>query len=95
MEGNSEAIARIGMGRPAFIAELIDYLNANGRLGDSLENQTLPTLYPREVDEEELEASDSDNGKTRERQGRLRRRLCRCAAWSVLSLEAHRRDWRI
>ncbi|MEC7242790.1 MAG: hypothetical protein VXW32_16270 [Myxococcota bacterium] len=63
IEGNAEAIARIGMGRPAFIAELIDYLNENGRLGDGLEDQTLATLYPRDVDEEELEAAGEDNAK--------------------------------
>jgi len=63
LDGNAEAIARVGLGRPAFIAELIEYLRESNRLNDGLESETLATLYPREVDEGELEESSSENGK--------------------------------
>jgi tetratricopeptide (TPR) repeat protein len=63
LQGNAEAIARVGMGRPAYIAELIEFLKESDRLNDDLAAESLATLYPREVDESELESATDDNGK--------------------------------
>ena len=63
LEGNAKEIARVGMGRPAYIAELIEYLRDSGRLSDTLDTESLATLYPRDVDESELESGDQENGK--------------------------------
>lgn len=59
-------IATIAHGRPAYVAELIDVLGEAGRLGESLDEETLVTLCPRAVDEEELEeAPPAEEGKRR------------------------------
>jgi tetratricopeptide (TPR) repeat protein len=63
LQGNAEAIARVGMGRPAYIAELIDFLKDSDRLNEDLASESLATLYPLDVDEGELEESADDNGK--------------------------------
>jgi tetratricopeptide (TPR) repeat protein len=63
LQGNAGAIARVGMGRPAYIAELIDYLKGSDRLNDDLAAESLATLFPIAVDEGELEDANEDNGK--------------------------------
>ncbi len=54
-------VAEIAMGRPAYVAELVDLLNEAGRLGDDLADDTLLSLTPRAVSGGELE----DGGETK------------------------------
>lgn len=51
-------IAEIAHGRPAYVAELVDFLKDSDRLGDDLEGQTLASLAPRAPDEDELEENE-------------------------------------
>lgn len=48
-------IGEIAHGRPGYVAELIDVLAEQGRLGDDLANDTLTSMAPRAPDEDELE----------------------------------------
>ena len=48
-------IAEIALGRPAYVVELVDWLKDEDRLGDDLDGETLATLAPLEVDEDDLE----------------------------------------
>jgi tetratricopeptide (TPR) repeat protein len=50
-----DRVAAIAGGRPGFVAEVVDVLEARGRLGDTLEGETLATLAPFAPDEDELE----------------------------------------
>ncbi len=49
-------IAEIAHGRPAYVAELVDVLEAAGRLSDALEGVTLVDLAPTAPDPDEVEA---------------------------------------
>ena len=51
---NPARVAELVQGRPGFIGELVDHLEAAGKLGDSLEG-TLLSLVPTALDEEELD----------------------------------------
>lgn len=61
LSGNVGRIVEISGGKPGFVAELVDHLEALGRLGDSLEGETLASLTPTGIDEDEL---DDDSGET-------------------------------
>ena len=64
LSSDAESITRITKGRPAYVAELIDYLSDNDDLSKDLTGQSLATLMPNQVDESELEAGeDSANGR--------------------------------
>ena len=56
VETDAAAIAKIANGRPGFIAELIGYLKAEGRLGDDLSSVTMANLIDTQPDASELEA---------------------------------------
>lgn len=55
LEGDAANISRICDGRPGFIAELVDWLNDNGRLGDDLSEMTMGDVASVAPDEDELE----------------------------------------
>lgn len=50
-----DRIAEIAHGRPAFVAELSDWLNEQDRLGEDLEGASLATLAPTAIDEDDLD----------------------------------------
>lgn len=52
--GNAARIAEIAGGRPGFIAELVDILQANGQIDGALDGVTFSSLLPIAVDEDEL-----------------------------------------
>lgn len=54
-QGDAAALARIGQGRPALIADLIELLAADGRLGGDLSSVNLGDLAPMAVDVDELD----------------------------------------
>lgn len=56
---NAEALATIAGGRPGFIAELAEILEAEGRLEDDLTGVTFASLVPLDVDESELDIPDT------------------------------------
>jgi tetratricopeptide (TPR) repeat protein len=51
-------VAEIADGRPGFIAELVDFLRKNDRLGDDLSALTMANLTDLTVDESELDVPD-------------------------------------
>ena len=55
MTANAAQIAQISKGRPGFIAELVEILEEDGKLGDDLADVSFGSLVPFDVDEEELE----------------------------------------
>jgi tetratricopeptide (TPR) repeat protein len=55
LSSDAARIAEIASGRPGFIAELVDYLKANDRLGDDLSELTMANLVSLAPDESELE----------------------------------------
>lgn len=55
LTGDAAALARIGDGRPAVIADVIEHLSSQGRLGADLSEVTLGSLAPLTVDEDELD----------------------------------------
>lgn len=59
-------LVRMTEGRPGYIAELVDLLNETGKLGEDLSSLTLSALYPRAVDEDELE-EPATNGENKRR----------------------------
>lgn len=56
-------VAELGLGRPAYVAELVDLLNEKGRLGDDLAGETLLSLTPRAPDPDDLEEGEAKNGR--------------------------------
>ncbi len=48
-------VAELTAGRPGFVGELLDHLGAAGRLGDSLEGETLLSLVPATVGEDDMD----------------------------------------
>lgn len=60
LSSNAAEIARISDGLPGFIAELIDWLAANDRLGDDLSSMTLAEVADVTPDADELEDDDDD-----------------------------------
>ncbi len=56
IEANAAKVAEIAAGRPGFVAELIDYLKENDRLGSDITEMTLATLVDLAPDASELEA---------------------------------------
>ncbi|MCB9691553.1 MAG: tetratricopeptide repeat protein [Alphaproteobacteria bacterium] len=57
--GNAARIATIAKGRPGFVAELVDILDEQGRLGGDLADVTLASLVPMSVDADEIDAPDA------------------------------------
>lgn len=55
LEGNATRIAEIADGRPGFIAELVDVLEANGQLEGDLDGVTFGSLTPISADTSTLE----------------------------------------
>ncbi len=58
--GNAARIAEIASGRPGFVAETIEILEALGELDSALEGVTLASLTPLTVDEDELEEPEGE-----------------------------------
>lgn len=61
LESNAAAIAAATGGRPGFVAELVDWLNDNDRLGDDLSGFTLADVADITPDADELEGDDEDD----------------------------------
>lgn len=59
LQGNVTRIREISHGMPGFVGELVDYLQAEGRLQDGLEGVTLANLTPTAVDEDELDEGEA------------------------------------
>jgi len=59
LEANAAELARIASGRPGFIADLAEWLDAEGRLGEINAEVTLSSLVPLAVDEAELDDADT------------------------------------
>ncbi len=59
IEANAARVAEISGGRPGFIAELVEILEEQGRLGEDLADVSFGSLVPFDVDEDELEVPDS------------------------------------
>ena len=57
-QGDAANISRIADGRPGFIAELVDWLESNDRLGDDLASFNLTDVTDVAPDEDELENDD-------------------------------------
>jgi len=57
---NAARIAEMTQGRPGFVAELADILDARGALGSDLTGVTLASLTPMQVDEDELDAPPAE-----------------------------------
>jgi len=55
IEGNAAELARLGSGRPGFIAELTDIFSTDGVITQELAGTTLSEFIPMAVDESELE----------------------------------------
>jgi tetratricopeptide (TPR) repeat protein len=55
LSSDAARISEIASGRPGFIAELVDYLKANDRLGDDLSELTMANLVSLAPDESELD----------------------------------------
>jgi tetratricopeptide (TPR) repeat protein len=55
LAGDAGEIARIGQGRPAFVAELVEVLRSQDRLEDSLAGESLASLAPMALTEGELD----------------------------------------
>lgn len=55
VELNAAQVAEIAGGRPGFIAELVDFLRTNNRLGDDLSQLTMANLADLTADESELD----------------------------------------
>jgi len=66
LESDAENIARIADGRPGFIAELIDWLKDNDKLGDDLSSFSLADVADVTPDADELEGDDDDDDDTEE-----------------------------
>ena len=60
LTSDAENIARIASGRPGFIAELVDWLEQNDKLGDDLSGFELADVANVAPDPEELEGDDDD-----------------------------------
>ncbi len=56
LSGDAASLARLGQGRPALIADLIEALKDAGRLGEPMGELTLASLAPMAVDDDELDA---------------------------------------
>ncbi len=59
LTGNAARIAEIAGGRPGFIAELVEILEACGLLASDLEGVSFASLVPMTVDEDELEVPEA------------------------------------
>lgn len=66
LSASAAELVRLTDGRPGYIAELVDLLVESDRLGGDLSTVTLANLYPRDVDEDELE-EPAANGENKRR----------------------------
>ncbi len=64
-----QRIAEIALGRPAYVAELVDVLKERALLDDALEGATLSSLAPFDVDADELEEADGAPKENRKHAG--------------------------
>jgi tetratricopeptide (TPR) repeat protein len=67
LSSDAAALARIGQGRPGFIAEVVEILQEEGRLDGDLSDVTLANMVPMAVDDDELDGPDGkklDEGRT-------------------------------
>lgn len=62
LSSDAAELARIGEGRPGFIAELVDWLEENDRLGDDLSGLTMATVCDVTPDADELDDDDDSDG---------------------------------
>ena len=60
LDSDAENIARIAGGRPGFVAELVEWLKDNDRLGDDLSALQLSDVADVAPDEDELAGEDDD-----------------------------------
>ena len=60
LSGDGAQIARIAGGRPGFIAELVDWLKENDKLGDDLSSFQMADVTGITPDADELEGDDDD-----------------------------------
>ena len=66
LSGDAAGIAAMASGRPGYVAEIVDWLNEAGKLGESLEGRTLASLADTTPDEDELEdGGPPEEGKRR------------------------------
>ncbi len=56
-----EGVLRLSGGLPGFVAELVEFMQAEDRLGESFEGVSLADLVPTAVDEDELEDDDEES----------------------------------
>ncbi len=54
-------LLQITSGLPGFVAEIVEHLLAEDRLGENFEGKTLADLVPTAVDEDELDADDDES----------------------------------
>ncbi|MCP4806632.1 MAG: hypothetical protein GY913_29270 [Proteobacteria bacterium] len=59
LDGDAAGLATLAGGRPGYIAEIADILNERGTLSEA-GALSLAALFPRSVDEDELEAGDGE-----------------------------------
>ncbi len=59
--GDAANLARIASGRPGFVAELVDWLDSEGKLGDDLSGISLGDITVIAPDEDELDGDDDDD----------------------------------
>ncbi len=61
LESSAADIARIASGRPGYIAELVDWLKTEDKLGDDLSAFNMGDIADVSPDEDELEGDDKDD----------------------------------
>jgi len=59
LSSDAARIAEIASGRPGFIAEICDFLNASGRLGEDLSGMTMASIVDLTADASELDVPDT------------------------------------
>jgi tetratricopeptide (TPR) repeat protein len=63
LSSNAAELSRLASGRPGYVAELVDLLGEQDKLGSDLSALSLAGLYPRDVDEDELEEGEGKNNR--------------------------------
>ncbi|MBN1334803.1 MAG: hypothetical protein JXB39_02470 [Deltaproteobacteria bacterium] len=69
VEADAAALVQAARGLPGFVAEIVDFLEAEGRLSEIRPGMTLATLTPTAADEGEIEAEE----KPEDAEGKRRR----------------------
>lgn len=73
IESSAADIARISGGRPGFIAELVDWLKAEDKLGDDLSGLSMTDIADLSPDEDELELDEDDGDEDDGEEGKEKR----------------------